>query len=68
MSKYKSSIDFLNDLNKEYPEKVIILLEMDYTEEEFPDYVKITALEDFDINNFKYYIESTRNSPLINKF
>jgi len=66
MYKYKSSIDFLNDLNIDYPEKVIIILEMDYTEEEFLDYLELTTLDDFNIDSFKYYIESTRDNLLIN--
>ena len=68
MPKYTSSVEFLNDLSVDYPEKVIILLEMDYTEEEILEYLEITTLEDFNVEMFRDSVETVRNNLLISSF
>ena len=47
MIKYNNTQTFIHDLNKKYPERLIILLEVDYTEAELLDYISDRTVEDF---------------------
>ena len=44
---YNSAQDFIYDLNQKYPERLVILLEVDYTEDELLDYVCDRTVDDF---------------------
>ncbi|RLC45033.1 MAG: hypothetical protein DRH57_08685 [Candidatus Cloacimonadota bacterium] len=47
MSKYTDGNKFIYDLNQKYPERLVVLLEVDYTEDELLDYVEYKSVDDF---------------------
>jgi hypothetical protein len=47
MSKYNNVSDFLYDLKQKYPERLISLLDVDYTEDELLNYVEHKSVDDF---------------------
>ncbi len=58
---YTSGDRFIYDLSEKYPERLIILLEIDYTEHELLDYVMHRGIDDFYPQLFKGALELGRN-------
>ena len=47
MSKYDNVSDFLSDLKRDYPERLLQLFEVEYKDEELLDYISDRSTKDF---------------------
>lgn len=72
MSKYKNVSDFLSDLKRDYPERLLQLLDVEYKDEELLDYISERTTRDFYVPLFRDGIAIKRvlmdsiGSPQIN--
>ena len=53
MNNYTDTKEFLKDLNVTFPEKVLKLIEIDYTDEELLDYIEERTIEAFQPLDFR---------------